>query len=956
MKENILEKCIQELNKPNKNRDETIIIDYIKTLESFMNLIQERNEDSEEIIKKIAKIMIHQKNKKNDLIIQYGEKGDDFYIILKGTIGIFVPKYDEYYMDEEEFVLHLLKLRKFNQNELIIQCLRLNSLNFTLPTERFDDLLFYLQNTKKKKDFFVYSKKVINKAKEVYRYINSDEYIINKKKIKNIHPENYISLFEVEENIKKKTENLNYLKKLKIDFDQKDEDKKLVKIPNYEMISKYGDGDIFGELALEHINKKRMATIITLTDCDFAIIDKIKYNELLKDSINKSKNKFYNLIYKYKIFDNVSLSTFDRKYYNHFRYLKMKKNNILFNEGDICDKVYFILNGEYELFIDKNIEEVNQIILQLKEIIDYLKKIIMNETKNIINKNIKNKNKLYIKIKNNLDLFFNKYEKDINLDELAYIIKTRDIVSKKKYLGVQFDKTISDKNRIKLGICKSIQIIGLTDIINRFSGNNKCFFNCKCFSFSGELYYIKYSHFLSIYEKEENVKLYTSQLIFQNLYYLIGRLLSHKKFIYEKAIKKENDFINILYLEEEKNKKINDKNGENKTYKNIINIMTNKIKNNSKNKDINYININNTNIQPTDYNSFPNKTNSEINYRIDNLSLRKNINLNIFSHINTWKIDNISYYNSSSENNNDIYNNINSSNNISKIESYIFSKNNNSNNFNKFKNEYNLLKLKKIKNNFISRNLLKGQNFTSNTRYTKFDTNFLEKKLEFPAIVINDKEIKINQNIKTIKSNNNNNYKNLLKSIDCKNKKLIELINSKEIKNLVIYSDPNDSIEMKQKYKNFFRRKKQISLFKKNKSKLNIENETNKNFQIINSYSDKKNFYSTSYNKDKNRFITYSLSDLNGKHLKEIKLKINESINSVNNNIKGNKFRNNKENDKINLKNKNNILRYRNIYYNYKPENTSKNPLKNMFLKKNLSDTFYSYKIYNKLEKINKII
>ena len=146
--------------------------------------------------------MIHQKNKKNDLIIQYGEKGDDFYIILKGTIGIFVPKYDEYYMDEEEFVLHLLKLRKFNQNELIIQCLRLNSLNFTLPTERFDDLLFYLQNTKKKKDFFVYSKKVINKAKEVYRYINSDEYIINKKKIKNIHPENYISLFEVEENIK----------------------------------------------------------------------------------------------------------------------------------------------------------------------------------------------------------------------------------------------------------------------------------------------------------------------------------------------------------------------------------------------------------------------------------------------------------------------------------------------------------------------------------------------------------------------------------------------------------------------------------------------------------------------------------------------------------------------------------------------------------------------------------
>jgi hypothetical protein len=51
----------------------------------------------------------------------------------------------------------------------------------------------------------------------------------------------------------------------------------------------------------------------------------------------------------------------------------MKQNSILFNEVDICDKVYFILNGEFELFVEKNIQEVNQIILQLKEIVDYLR-------------------------------------------------------------------------------------------------------------------------------------------------------------------------------------------------------------------------------------------------------------------------------------------------------------------------------------------------------------------------------------------------------------------------------------------------------------------------------------------------------------------------------------------------------------------------------------------------------
>ena len=345
MQELKLEKCIKELNKSNKNRNQEIIIDYLKTLVPFMNLVNEKNEYSTEIINKISKIMTYQKNIKNDLIIQYGDKGNDFYIILKGNINILVPKYSLYYMDEEEFILHLLKLRKYNQNELIIQCLRCNALIFAIPTERLDDLILDLQ--KKKSNYYLYKKTIINKAKEVYEYINKKEN--SNKNIKNISPEDYIALFEVDESIKKNTSKLIHLSNLKIEFDKKDEDKKLTKIPNYEIVAKFGTGDTFGELALEHMNKKRMATIITSSDCDFAVIDKIEYNELIKDSINKSKDKFYNLIYKYKIFDSISTISFDKKYYNYFRYLKMKKNEILFNEGDPCDDVYFILNGEYEL-------------------------------------------------------------------------------------------------------------------------------------------------------------------------------------------------------------------------------------------------------------------------------------------------------------------------------------------------------------------------------------------------------------------------------------------------------------------------------------------------------------------------------------------------------------------------------------------------------------------------------
>ena len=61
MKEKKLEQCIEELKKPSQNRDQGIIIDYIKTLETFMNLIHEQVEDNVEVIKKISKIITYKK-------------------------------------------------------------------------------------------------------------------------------------------------------------------------------------------------------------------------------------------------------------------------------------------------------------------------------------------------------------------------------------------------------------------------------------------------------------------------------------------------------------------------------------------------------------------------------------------------------------------------------------------------------------------------------------------------------------------------------------------------------------------------------------------------------------------------------------------------------------------------------------------------------------------------------
>jgi len=944
MKEKKLEKCIEELKKPSQNRDQGIIIDYIKTLETFMNLIHEQVEDNVEVIKKISKIITYKKNNTNDLIIQYGDKGDDFYIILKGTIGILVPKYFEYYMDEEDFIMHLIKLRKYNQNELIIQCLRQNSLSFSIPTEKFEDLL----NDINKKKLFSTRKSILKGTKELYKYLKSEEYYNFCEKTINISPEDYISLLEVNETVKNNTERLKYLQKLKIPVDKKDEDKKLAKIPNYELVSKFTTGDTFGELALENLSKKRMATIITLSECDFAIIDKIEYNELIKESVFKSKNRFFNLIYTYKLFDDIPHASFDRKYYSYFRHLKLKKNSLLFKEGDIVDEIYFILNGEYEIYVDKNIQEVNEIILGLKYIADDIKKIMTKEVKNIIYYNSnRSQNKVYLKYRNNLNSYFSQFENDIKLEEIAYIINNRDLVNKKKFVGTEFDKIISEKKRIKLGIYKCRQIIGLNDIINRYNGNNYCFFNCKCSSFVGELYHIKYNRFLTIYNTEENVKLYTCELLYQNIYYLIGRFLAHKKFIYEFANKKESEYMNMLFLEEtNKNQNANNSSvyttSENNkaTPKNAISILTNVIKNKTLVNKKNKININ---FIKREYKSLTNET------KID--SSKKSINLNILSHINMIKNNESYHYESTDKkvkDNNDYYdnneNNSSSNNNKSNLESYILSKNSNKikYNINNSKSQKNIKKNNKIN----SRNKFKeiSQNkITSKTKCDEAEMVNFDDHCKCPVLIINDKGYEINEDSQ--RDNKNTTYKNLLKSVDSKNKKLIDLIKSKELKNIAMFGDYSEKIEMKHKYKHIFRKKKNM-LVSRNTMKINRNS-----IHFAQSYNDKKiNFNSTLYNYNNSaKFLTYNLSDLNGKNQKEIKLKINDTKNFLSNWNNNNMFRFNIDNNIFYKSDKNiKFLSYKKTYFDINDNNNRVLNNRNFYATSKFNKkTFFKKKLFN---------
>ena len=197
MQKQRLEKCISELSKPSKNRNEKFITDYLKSLKPLMMSLKEKCENSEEMINKLSLIMNYQKYDKNIIIFQYGEKVNDLYLILNGNAVVLTPKFNEYYMNKEEFILYLLKLRKNDQKELLSLCIKYNAFQFSFNHELLNNCIFNLEKHLAKIESIFNSKIIFNEAKEVVKYMRLKSRINKNTHMKKFSPEKYISLLQV---------------------------------------------------------------------------------------------------------------------------------------------------------------------------------------------------------------------------------------------------------------------------------------------------------------------------------------------------------------------------------------------------------------------------------------------------------------------------------------------------------------------------------------------------------------------------------------------------------------------------------------------------------------------------------------------------------------------------------------------------------------------------------------
>ena len=129
--------CMSRLPRSRGLLENTVIVKYLNILESFINLLKKNNCNLKDLVSIIANKIEYEFLKKDHILFKYGERGEKYYIILKGKICILVAKDIKFEMTEDEFLKYTTKLQTNDEIELLYRTLLHNLSVFPRVYEKF---------------------------------------------------------------------------------------------------------------------------------------------------------------------------------------------------------------------------------------------------------------------------------------------------------------------------------------------------------------------------------------------------------------------------------------------------------------------------------------------------------------------------------------------------------------------------------------------------------------------------------------------------------------------------------------------------------------------------------------------------------------------------------------------------------------------------------------------------
>ena len=385
----------------------------------------------------------------NEILFRIGDEPDNFYIILEGKIGILKPIYRKDEMTGIEYFHHIKNLNKNNEKYLLNLTLNKNNDVFEINPDDFENLNLiilkiliedYLNLLDKNSDTSIEDICELCLLDRNFFGITLDlEQKDDKDYMVSFEKSLYKKVSFVDRDLLQKYRNLsnNYIKWP-------------VTICEYKKFLELGSENFFGDSALDK-KTTRNATIQTVTNTHFCYLELVHYSYYLRDEKQKLTMREIDFLVKNFFFQGIINQYFEKKFLNFFVYEEVYKNEIIFRENNPVDYVYFIKEGSCEIYINKNVLEIHDMINYLSELIKH---------KNIVQSDIRVKND-YFEIQDQFE--------DIQKIKILYAEIKDTLGAESLYFGLNYIYSA----KVSSKICKYYKI-GTKELMKIFEEESNC--------------------------------------------------------------------------------------------------------------------------------------------------------------------------------------------------------------------------------------------------------------------------------------------------------------------------------------------------------------------------------------------------------------------------------------------------------------------------------------------------
>lgn len=350
-KEAYFEKIKQILLKTQRSQIELFLLQkYLSTLPSLMSILSESPGNIENLLSTIALQLKYERIPSNTIICRLGEKGNKFYIILKGTVSILIPKEIIINMTLFQYVQHLLLLLICEEKELLSMTIKQNKFIYSIEIDMLNQFIQHYQ--KINVAFLTFDGVEVLQLKNFVGMTIANHYSLSVRTVSEYIKESDPQLGN--------TTNKNNSELLKSNLS------KSVSLYVYFEVTKLMSGGTFGERALITSKNKRTATILSEPGVSLGILTRKGFDLCIKDIQKKIQHGNIHFFQSFKIFSTLSWYLFSSKFLNFFKLQTLKQNEMLIKENNDSNEIFFVREGEFEVTAKMDEDDIEYYINLLK--------------------------------------------------------------------------------------------------------------------------------------------------------------------------------------------------------------------------------------------------------------------------------------------------------------------------------------------------------------------------------------------------------------------------------------------------------------------------------------------------------------------------------------------------------------------------------------------------------------